>query len=150
MSLAINEAKNGIKNGQAPFGAVIVKDLEVISSTSNRVWETTDITAHAEVDAIRKACKNINSVDLSGCVIYTTCEPCPMCFSAIHWANIDTIYYGATIDDAKTCGFHELSISNKQMKDLSHSEVNIVSDIMKPQCQELFDIWKIENKSKLY
>ena len=101
MRLAINKAKQGIKQGQTPFGACISKDGEVISCVHNIVWESLDITAHAEISAIREACKKLNTVDLSGCVIYSTCEPCPMCFSACHWAKISKIVYGAQIEDAK-------------------------------------------------
>ena len=93
MRLAIDKARRGIKNGQTPFGVCISKDAEVISCVHNIVWESMDITAHAEIHAIREACKKLNTVDLSGCVIYSTCEPCPICLSACHWANISTIVY---------------------------------------------------------
>src|SRR6266516_4264518 len=90
MWLAIEKAKEGIARGQTPFGACI--------------------TRHGEVVAIRQACKTLGTIDLSGCVIYSTCEPCPMCFSACHWARISTIVYGARIEDARASGFHELPI----------------------------------------
>ncbi len=149
MQSAIDICKEGIKNGQTPFGAVIVKDGKIISKTHNQVWQTTDITAHAEIKAIQEACKNINSVNLSGAIIYSTCEPCPMCFSAIHWANIDTIVYGAEIEDAKEVGFNELSISNIQMKELGNSNVKIIKNILQNRCKELFVVWnKQENKRR--
>ena len=91
MRLAIAKAREGIKKGQAPFGACIVKNGKVIACSHNIVWESLDITAHAEINAIRTTCKKLKSVDLSGCTIYSTCEPCPMCFSACHWGRISRI-----------------------------------------------------------
>src|SRR5687768_18131568 len=99
MRMAIDKCREGIASGQSPFGACIVKDGQVIALEHNVVWETTDITAHAEVTAIRAACRNIDDIDLTGSVIYSTTEPCPMCFSASHWARIGTIVYGASIAD---------------------------------------------------
>ena len=97
MQLALDKAKEGVDNGQSPFGACIVKKGKVIACEHNIVWESTDITAHAEIHAVREANLKLNSIELSGCVIYSTCEPCPMCFTAIHWARIDRIYFGAGI-----------------------------------------------------
>lgn len=150
MQKAIDIAKIGIQNNQTPFGATIVKDGEVVTSSHNQVWSTTDITAHAEVNAIREACKKLNSVDLSGCVIYSTCEPCPMCFSAIHWAKIDKIIYGATIEDAKKAGFNELEIHNKTMKKLGKSKLKIKKRVLQKECKELFDIWGKQEDKKVY
>ncbi len=150
MQFAINKAKAGIKKGQTPFGSCIVKNNKVISCEHNVVWKTTDITAHAEIHAIRTACKKLKVIDLKGCTLYSTCEPCPMCFSAIHWANIDKVIYGANIADAKKAGFNELAISNFQMKKIGKSRVLIKADFMKEECKELFSIWKKTNKSKIY
>ena len=94
-------------NAGGPFGACIVKDGKIIGRGSNNVLSNNDPTAHAEIMAIRDACKNINSYDLSGCEIYTTCYPCPMCLSAIMWANITKIYYGNTKLDAESIGFRD-------------------------------------------
>ena len=150
MQLAIEKAREGGKNGQTPFGSCIVKNDELICCVHNVVWATTDITAHAEVHAIREACKKLNTIDLSGCTLYSTCEPCPMCFSAIHWAKIDKIFFGAKIADAQGVDFNELTISNHQMKELGGSPVEIVDDFMKEECRALFDEWgKSENK-KVY
>ena len=115
MELAIAKTREGIRHGQTPFGACIVKKGRVIACSHNEVWKNTDITAHAEVAAIRVACRKLGTIDLSGCTIYSTCEPCPMCFSAIHWAGIGKIVYGAGIADAAECGFGELEISNAAM-----------------------------------
>ena len=150
MQNAIKVAKTGIKKDQTPFGAVIIKDGKIIASAHNQVWITTDITAHAEIIAIQEACKSLNSIDLSGATIYTTCEPCPMCFSAIHWAKIDKIVYGATIKDAKDAGFNELSINNKQMKKIGKSKVKIKQKILQKECKNLFNIWIKKDNSKSY
>jgi len=115
MRQAIRKAKWGMKRGQTPFGACLVRKGRVIACVSNVVWKTTDITAHAEIYAIRTACKRLKTVDLSECTLYSTCEPCPMCFSACHWAGIKTVYYGVGIRDANKIGFNELSIGNKKM-----------------------------------
>lgn len=95
------------KNAGGPFGACIVKDGQIIGKGSNSVLKNNDPTAHAEIMAIRDACKNINSYDLSGCELYTSCYPCPMCLSAVIWANIKTVYYGNTKDDAENIGFRD-------------------------------------------
>ena len=94
-------------NAGGPFGACIVKDGKIIGKGSNNVLLNNDPTAHAEIMAIRDACKNINSFDLTGCVIYTTCYPCPMCLSAIMWSNITKISYGNTKEDAESIGFRD-------------------------------------------
>ncbi|MFH1097723.1 MAG: nucleoside deaminase [Candidatus Desantisbacteria bacterium] len=141
MQSAINKAKEGIKQGQTPFGACIVKNGEIISCTHNLVWENMDITAHAEICAIREACQKLKTIDLSGCVIYSTCEPCPMCFSACHWARISRIVYGARIEDARQFGFNELGISNEVMKQIASSTVEITADFLRPEALELFRFW---------
>lgn len=108
MKVAKDLADDNLKtNVGGPFGACIVKDGKIIGRGSNHVLENNDPTAHAEVMAIRDACKNIKSYDLSGCELYTSCYPCPMCFSAIMWANITTIYYGNTKEDAESIGFRD-------------------------------------------
>ncbi|MCQ2978914.1 MAG: nucleoside deaminase [Clostridia bacterium] len=108
MQLAIDEARYGIKNGHGgPFGSVIVKDGEVVAQGHNHVVANNDPTCHGEVDAIRNACQKLNTFDLSGCEIYTTGEPCPMCLCACMWANIKKVYYGATIADNEMIGFRD-------------------------------------------
>lgn len=150
MRMAIEKARKGVKSGQTPFGACIVKKGKVIACEHNVVWKTTDITAHAEVHTIRKACKNIDDIDLSGSVLYSTCEPCPMCFSAIHWAKIDLVVYGARIKDAQKAGFNELTISNQRMKSLGQSPVKIIKDFMREENIEVFEEWKSLEKSSIY
>lgn len=141
MRMAIEKAREGLKKGQSPFGVCLVKDGDVVATVHNRVWETTDITAHAEILAIREACHRLNTVDLSGCTLYSTAEPCPMCFGAIHWAHVDRIVYGATIDDGKRAGFNELSLSNEEMKRLGGSPVEVEGRVLEKECQALFEEW---------
>ena len=108
MEIAKNLADDNLKtNVGGPFGACIVKDGEIIGKGSNRVLKNNDPTAHAEIMAIRDACKNINSYDLKGCELYTSCYPCPMCLSAIIWSNIKVVYYGNTKEDADSIGFRD-------------------------------------------
>lgn len=150
MRLAIQKAKQGIKKGQTPFGACIVKNGKVISCVHNTVWKETDITMHAEIHAIRVACKKLKTIDLSGCIIYSTCEPCPMCFSAIHWARISRVVYGAKIADAIKAGFNELPVSNSELKKLGISPVQLTSGLMRKENQQLFREWTLLPNKKTY
>lgn len=150
MQMAINKAYEGIELGQSPFAACIVKDNEVIACDHNIVLHSTDITAHGEIHAIRNACKKINSIHLSGAVIYSTCEPCPMCFTAIHWARIKKIVYGLSIEDAAAYGFNELTVSNELMKTHGGSDIEIVPHFMRDECIELFEYWNKHPKKAVY
>ncbi|HET6510697.1 MAG TPA: nucleoside deaminase [Candidatus Kapabacteria bacterium] len=150
MRMAIEKCRKGIARGQSPFGACIVKDGQAIALEHNVVWETTDITAHAEVTAIRAACKNIDDIDLTGAVIYSTTEPCPMCFSASHWARIGTIVYGASIADAAKAGFNELEVSNEDLKRIGGTGVEIVPGFMRDECVKLFEEWLSSPASRSY
>ena len=107
MRKAIALSVDNIKNGGGPFGAVIVKDGKIIATGVNRVTANTDPTAHAEVNAIRKAARKLRTFDLAGCDIYTSCEPCPMCLGAVYWAHIDKMFYGNSKSDAKNIGFDD-------------------------------------------
>lgn len=150
MQMAIEKCREGIAAGQTPFGACIVLNGEVVALEHNVVWHTTDITAHAEVNAIRKACKKLNTISLKGAVIYSTCEPCPMCFSAIHWAGISRIVYGAGISDASDAGFNELPISNQQLRELGKTEVDITDGVLRDEACRLFQEWKKGPASRSY
>ncbi len=111
MELALKEARKGMLQGKGgPFGAVVVKDNKVVGTASNQVLSNNDPTAHAEIVAIRIACGKLQTHDLSGCVIYATGEPCPMCMAAIIWANIKEIYYGAAASEAEGIGFRDVAI----------------------------------------
>lgn len=150
MQMAIDKAKEGVDKGQSPFGACIVKNDKIIACDHNIVWSSTDITAHGEIHAIRNACRNIDSINLSGTTIYSTCEPCPMCFTAIHWAKIDKIVYGARIEDAERFGFNELAVSNLLLKELGLSQVKIMGDFLRDECVTLFEYWASLHSSKTY
>jgi tRNA(Arg) A34 adenosine deaminase TadA len=150
MRMALARAREGAAAGQSPFGACIVRDEKVIACEHNLVWRTPDATAHAEVTAIRVACKNANGVKLSGATIYSTTEPCPMCFAAIHWAGIARIVYGASIADAQRAGFSELAISNTDMKRLGGSTVEIVPAFLADEAVELFTQWLADPKHRPY
>ena len=150
MRHAIHAAREGIENGQTPFGAAIVRDGELIIAAHNIVWQATDITAHAEVTAIRDACRSLKSIDLTGCTIYSTCEPCPMCFSACHWARLERIVYGAAIADAAAAGFNELPVSNVELKRLGGSRVEIIAGILRDECRQLFELWLNQPRHRWY
>ena len=146
MRLAIAAAVQGVEEGQTPFGACIVRDGEVLSCSHNQVWDRVDITAHAEILAIREACRKIGSVDLSGSVIYSSCEPCPMCFSACHWARVRKIFFGAGIEDARRIGFNEITFSNHMMKEQGGSPLEVEGGFLKEEAQAVFRLW-LEKKS---
>lgn len=107
MARAIQLAEQSVAEGGGPFGAVIARGGEIVAEAANRVTLDNDPTAHAEVGAIRKAARQLGSFDLSGCDIFTSCEPCPMCLGAIYWAHLDHIYYGGTREDAAKAGFDD-------------------------------------------
>jgi tRNA(Arg) A34 adenosine deaminase TadA len=150
MRAALQKARRGIRAGQTPFGACIVKNGRIITCAHNRVWKTGDITAHAEMVAIRRACRKLKTIDLSGCVLYSTCEPCPMCFSAAHWARIKKIVYGACIADAKKAGFRELCISSAAMKKAGRSGMRIRKDFLRNDARVLFKEWRMRAGAKVY
>jgi guanine deaminase len=150
MQKAINKAIAGVGCGQSPFGACIVKDGKLVATDHNRVWKNRDPTAHAEIMAIRKAAKKLGTIDLSGCTIYSTCEPCPMCFSACHWARIGRIVYGARIEDAKKAGFHEFPVHDTTLRDIGRSRIKITGDYMRKENLELFRLWKKGKENRIY
>ncbi|MBR2966472.1 MAG: nucleoside deaminase [Clostridia bacterium] len=141
MQMAIEEAKQGITSGHGgPFGSVIVKDGKVVAKGHNRVVQNNDPTCHGEVDAIRNACQVLGTFDLSGCEIYTTGEPCPMCLCACMWANISKIYYGCTIGDNAEIGFRDDSFYQK-VADRSQLG-QYLAQLDHEHCQELFAFYK--------
>ena len=150
MRLAIEKTRQGVLAGQSPFGAVIVRGNDLVVVAHNLVVESTDITAHGEVTAIRQACAELHAIDLAGCRIYSTCEPCPMCFSACHWANLDQIIYGASIADAAATGFREMPISNHEMKRLGHCRLNVTGGLLREESVDLFRLWLQQPGRKLY
>ncbi len=150
MELAVEKAKEGITKGQAPFGSLIVKAESLIATAHNTVWHDRDPIAHAEINAIRIAAKKLGSIELTGCTLYSTCEPCPMCLSAIHWSKIDRIVYGATIEDASNAGFKELFVSARELVRLGKSPLRVDCLVDGIGCQELFGLWKKNGLSKSY
>lgn len=141
MRRAIELAKNSIDGDGGPFGAVVVKDGKIVAEGSNSVTLENDPTAHAEVVAIRKACKELETFDLSGCEIYTSCEPCPMCLSSMYWAHIGRYYYGCTQDDAKEIGFDDSFIYREI--ELAPKDRQILSiQCLHREAQGAFDRWK--------
>ncbi|MCX5774975.1 MAG: nucleoside deaminase [Firmicutes bacterium] len=140
MELAIQEAETGIRKGHGgPFGAVIVKDGVVIGKGHNQVVKNQDPTCHGEVMAIHDACKNISSFDLSGCELYTTAEPCPMCLGAILWSNIKKVYYGCNIIDTEGIGFRDNVFY--QMNKTGEKD-KLLKELDRDQCLKLFGEYK--------
>lgn len=150
MKIAVKEAFNGLKrNHGGPFGAVIIKNGKIIARGHNEVLITNDPTAHAEITAIRKAAAKLKRFDLSDCEIYSSCEPCPMCFAAIHWAKMKKLYYGCTREDAAKIGFDDefiydviRGVSKKQQVEIILMERN--------ECLKPFEKWKKTVNKKLY
>lgn len=146
---AIKLSKQSIEKGGGPFGAIIVKDGKIISGNHNRVTLNNDPTAHAEVNAIRDACKDLNTWDLKGCTIYTSCEPCPMCLAAIYWAKIDTIYFANTHKDAEDIGFSDAFIYQEFKK--SHRDRSIpIHKMNSSEAKQVFRIWDQKEDKTIY
>lgn len=142
MELAVKEARQAMKRGHGgPFGAVIVKDGEIIASSYNSVIKRNDATAHAEMNVIRKACRKLHSYDLSECEMYTTGQPCKMCLGAINWAKIKTVYFGNTYKDALNMGFDDEKGNNSNLNMIRLDSEHTV---------ELIDEWNNSNKKKIY
>lgn len=141
MRMAISLSEQNVKKALGgPFGAVIVKDGKVIAKSGNRVSLKNDPTAHAEISAIRIACKKLNTFDLSRCIIYTSCEPCPMCLSAIYWAHLDKIYYGNSKEDAAGIGFEDQFIYREITK--SHTKRAIQAEqLLQKEASGAFILW---------
>ena len=140
MTRAIELSIESINIGGGPFGSIIVKDDKIIAEGSNEVTLINDPTAHAEIVAIRQASKSLNNFDLSGCELYSTCEPCPMCLSAIYWARIDKIYYANTRDDAQKIDFDDSLIYSELQKNLKKRKIPIVQ-IMRDEALKAFELW---------
>ncbi len=141
MEMAIALAVENVRNGGGPFGAVIVRDGEVLATGVNRVTPNHDPTAHAEVMAIRTACEKLGTFVLEGCDIYSSCEPCPMCLGAIYWAHIDRLFYGCNKQDAAEAGFDD-SFIYKELE-LNASERRLkTEELLSKEAMAVFDEWR--------
>lgn len=142
MQQTLDACAQGIEKGQSPFGALIERDNQILVATHNHVRLHNDPTAHAEVQAIRTACNHLHTIHLDNATIYSTTEPCPMCFTAIHWARIRRIVYGASISDAARFGFNELHVANTELARQGHSPVIVEGGCLCDQAVELFERWQ--------
>ncbi len=150
MQIAIDVCREGLAAGQSPFGCAIAVGDKVIARTHNTVVLTTDCTAHAEVNAIRAGCLAINDILLTDAIVATTCEPCPMCMTALHWARVGTVYYGATIADADSAGFNELTFPAAELLSRGGSKVQLIGDLMADECAQLFAEWQANPSKQAY
>lgn len=150
MQLAIEKCREGIAAGQSPFGCAIERQGRVVACSHNTVVLTTDITAHAEVNAIREACRTVGDIFLDGATVATTCEPCPMCMAALHWARVETVYYGATIADADTAGFNELQLPAAELLRLGRSTIKLIPQLLPEECKALFAEWNANPNRRAY
>ena len=140
MNRAIELSVKSVNNGTGPFGAVIVKDNKIISEGFNKVTSSNDPTCHAEIVAIREACKKINNFSLNGSELYSTCEPCPMCLSAIYWARIDKIYYANTREDAQKIDFDDSLIYSEFKKKIDKRKIPMIQ-MMRDEALKAFELW---------
>ncbi len=150
MQEAIKLGKQGMQNNDGgPFGCVIVKGDTIVGRGWNKVIATNDPTAHAEVTAIRDACKNVQSFQLEGCEIYTSCEPCPMCLGAIYWARPSKVYYGNTRQDAANIGFDDSLIYHEMTLPLNERKIAIEC-LGRNEAIKMFEEWVAKNDKTLY
>ena len=140
MQRAIELSIESVNNGTGPFGAVITKDNKIISEGFNVVTSSNDPTSHAEIVAIRNACKSLNNFALNDCDLYTTCEPCPMCLSAIYWARIDRIYYANTRKDAQKIDFSDSMIYEELNKTIKDRKIPM-HQMMREEAIKAFEMW---------
>ena len=140
MLRAIALSIESIKTGGGPFGSVVVKNGKIISEGFNRVTTTNDPTAHGEIVAIRAACKTLNNFNLSGSTLYSSCEPCPMCLSAIYWARIDKVYYANTRKDAQKIDFDDSLIYSEFQKNIDKRKIPMIQ-MMRNEALKAFELW---------
>jgi guanine deaminase len=150
MQAAIDVCREGLARGQSPFGCAIAVGDRIVARTHNTVVLTTDITAHAEVNAIRAGNQFLGDIFLAGGIVATTCEPCPMCMAALHWARVDTVYYGATIADAESAGFNELQVPASELLRIGGSQVRLIGDTLAEECKKLFQEWLASPARRVY
>lgn len=147
MKIAIDEAREGIEyNDGGPFGAVVVKDGKIVGRGHNMVVATVDPTAHGEIEAIRDACQRLGTFDLTGCEIYTTGYPCPMCFGAILWANIKKVYYGCNTADTEAIGFRDKHFEES----IPQKMIEMCEEVDRTACLQLYDEYKSNSDATAY
>lgn len=150
MRMAIELSEQNVnKSAGGPFGAVIVKDGVIVAASANKVVQQNDPTAHAEVSAIRLACQQLGTHNLEGCIIYTSCEPCPMCLGAIYWAHISAVYYGNTKTDAAKIGFDDHFIYQEFRRPM-HSRKLQITQILGDEALCAFKLWEESESKKNY
>ncbi len=149
MNRAIELSINNIKNNGGPFGCVIVHNNKIIAEGVNRVTSNNDPTAHAEIVAIREACKKLNTFNLQGTQLYTSCEPCPMCLSAMYWAHIDKIFYGNSRNDAAKINFDDKFIYDEFKVKMSHRKIPLVQ-VCSDKAIKAFNLWEEEENKIRY
>ena len=140
MKRAIDLSIESVNKGGGPFGCVIVKGEKIVSEGSNKVTSTNDPTAHGEIVAIRDACKKLNNFSLSGCELYSSCEPCPLCLSGIYWARINKIYYANTREDARKIDFDDSLIYSELQKNIEKRKIPTVQ-MMREEALKAFELW---------
>jgi tRNA(Arg) A34 adenosine deaminase TadA/flavin reductase (DIM6/NTAB) family NADH-FMN oxidoreductase RutF len=150
MRLAIAKTREGLARGQAPFGCAIAREGAVLAVEHNRVIEASDVTAHAEVAALRAASRRSGAFLLPGALVATTCEPCPMCATALHFARVEVVYYGAGIADAEAAGFRQVRLAAGELLALARSATRIVPDVLADECRSLFAEWRAGRASQPY
>ena len=150
MRLAVVKCREGIATGESPFGCAIAVGDRVVAVAHNRVLSTTDITAHAEMNALRQACRETGDIHLAGAVVATTCEPCPMCAAALHWARVERVFFGATIADATAAGFNEMPVPAAEIVRLGGTRYALHPDLLADECRGLFAEWRRGNNPRTY
>jgi len=149
MERAIELSIESVNKGGGPFGCVVVKDNKIISEGHNKVTLNNDPTAHGEIVAIREACKTLNFFNLKDCELYSTCEPCPMCLSAIYWARIKKIYYANTREDAQKIDFDDSSIYSELQKNIKRRKIKMIQ-IMRNEALRAFELWNLKTDKVKY
>ncbi len=148
MKEALEEAYEGIEKGEGgPFGAIVVKDGKIVGRGHNRVLLKKDCTCHGEMEAIRDACKNLDTHDLTGCELYTTAEPCPMCLGGILWANIKTVYYGCNREDTDSIGFRD-DVFYEYLD--GKADLLMMTEQQREECLKLFETYKKDEGNQRY
>ena len=150
MQLALDTASEGIRAGQTPFGCAIRLGDGQIVAKHNTVFESKDITAHAEVNAIREANRVSGEMHLTGAIVATTCEPCPMCMAALHWARVREVYFGATIADAADAGFNEIDLAAADVVKAGGNKVILQGGVMHSECREQMQSWAKSDRHATY